>query len=136
MSVNEEEKKSKDPIGQSRNRYYRRSTSGTLSYVGLMTPDHATGYFSRHKKERQSEQQQQQLNNMRLLLSICEITLCAVSSWASTNGGGNISSNNVKGMLSALSDEDYGCLPRNINRISICINTARRLVSMYSFLNI
>jgi hypothetical protein len=109
-------------FGKSRNRYYRRSTK---RYVGLMTApsDHATGYFSRHKKERQSEQQQQQLNNMRLLLSICEITLCAVSSWASTNGGGNISSNNVQGMLSALSDEDYGCLSRNINRISICINT-------------
>jgi hypothetical protein len=53
--------------------------------------------------------------------------------WYSTAGGDN--SSNVQGMLSALS-EDYGCLSRNINRISICINTARRLVSMYSFLNI
>ena len=52
--------------------------------------------------------------------------------WYSTEGGDN--SSNVQGMLSAL-NEDYGCLPRNISRISICINTAWRLVSMYSFLN-
>ena len=52
--------------------------------------------------------------------------------WYSTAGGDN--SSNVQGMLSAL-NEDYGCLPRNISRISICINTAWRLVRMYSFLN-